>query len=136
MTSTIDDLATALCVPLTAAGIRAIEYLADQVNPPVAIAATTGVGYHDAFGVHGLAEHHFALMLILTRVGDRAGLKALEALMSNSGATSVRALVEADPTLGGVASACIVRRALPPVALSVSGVEYTSVTFDVDVYSE
>lgn len=136
MTASVSDLATGLGNALTGAGVRALPYLGDQVNPPVALAATMGVEYHGAFGQHGLATHSFTVMLIVAKVADRSGLAALEGYMSNSGATSIRALLEADQTLAGVASGVIVRRSNPPAAISVNGVEYTSVGFDVDVFAE
>ena len=133
--ASVSAIATAMGTALSAAGIRAVPYLGDQVNPPVAVVATMGVEYHGAFGVQALATHSYTVMLIVAKVADRSALTALEGYMSNAGTTSVTALLEADQTLGGTAEGVIVRRSHPPVALSVSGVEYTSVPFDVDVFA-
>ena len=133
----IASIATALANVLKNNGIRAVSYLGDQVNPPVALIATETVIYHGAFSQYGgLADHMFTLFLILARTDDRSTFKALDGYMSNTGPTSLRAILETDQSLGGIAAGVIVMRAGPPVSLSVQGVEYVSCPFELHVHAE
>ena len=138
MTAAVGDLAAALSTALAAQpyGIRSTPYLADQFSPPIALVAIQGVHYHDAFGVASLGMYTFTIYLILSRANDRAALASMESYMSTSGDLSIKAAVETDPTLGGIASGVVVVKSGPPAQLAIgqSQVTYISIPFECEVY--
>lgn len=136
-TATIPEIADALETALkTINGLRTAPYLADSVTPPMALVAIEYVVYHGAFGYSDVV-HTFTIFVVVGRSSDRAGLKAMEGFMSSSGATSIRAALEADPTLGEVVSTLIVEKSGPPIQLAIgqSGALYISVPFTVTVHA-
>lgn len=94
------------------------------------------VEYHGAFAA-GDVVHTFTLFVIVGRQSDRAGIAAMEAFMSQAGDTSIRAAIEADPTLGGVVSTSWVQKAGPPGSLQIgsSGAVYIHVPFSIEVHA-
>lgn len=141
MTATVPQLADAIASTLTTAGLRTTSYLADTFSAPCCLVAVKTVTYHEAFGIFPLGMYTFDLLLIVPRVSDRTAIESLEGYMSSSGTTSVRAILEADQTLGGVADQVIVRTAGPMAGLSITPtggtpVVYTSLPFSVEVYSQ
>lgn len=137
MSATIGLIASALEMALkTISGLRTTPYLPDTISPPVALVAIEDVTYHGAFGYSDV-EHTFTIFLIVGRASDRAGIESMEGFMSNTGTTSVRAALEADPTLGGVVSTLVVEKAGPPVSLNIgtSGAVYLSLPFTVLVHA-
>lgn len=132
----ITDITTALGDVFDGAGVRYLPYLSDTFSPPIVLIAIEDVTYNETFAA-GLAWHKFTCLLIVNRVSDRAGAIALEGFMSNTGATSIRQLVQKDCTLGGVVDGAKVVKSGPPLGISVgtSGATYTSVPFDVEVLS-
>lgn len=53
---------------------------------------------------HGIDEVNIRVVALSRRATPQEGQEALDAMMDNSGAKSVRAAIEADPTLGNVVS--------------------------------
>lgn len=137
--STVQQMAEAISTQLSAPpyNIRTEAYLADTFSPPVALVAIRDVTYHEAFGSFPLGMYRFEIYVICARPSDRAGIEAIEAFMSSSGNSSVRAALEADPTLGGVVDNAIVRSSGPMTGLSIgaSGAVYITVPFVVEAYS-
>ena len=136
----VTALSAGLAAALTSADFRATSYLADNFSPPCALVAAGKVSYHETFGHFGLGTYAFEVMLIVPRVSDRTAIQALEANMSTTGATSVIAALEADGTLGGIATGVIVRESGPMTNVTISpsggtGVVYTMVPFTVEVYA-
>lgn len=136
MSADISTISTAISTVLAAApyNIRTLPYLSDTFSPPIAL-----VAIHETnrltFGTPGEWELRFIVFLIVARADDRAGITALEGYMSPSGASSIRAALEADRTLGGTATNCTMLHAGPPAAITIasSGVTYASCPFDVEV---
>jgi len=137
MSATIESMAEAIAAQLTTAGIRSTPYLGDTFTPPIALVAIKDVTYHEAFGVYPLGMYRFDVYLICARPSDRAGIQAIEAYMSSSGTSSIRATLEADPTWGGVVENAIVRSSGPMagISLGASGAVYVSVPFTVEAYT-
>lgn len=132
---TVGQIATAISSALTTiSGLRTTAYLSDSVNPPVAMVGIEDVDYHGAFA-SGDIQHTFTIFLILSRASDRAGIEAMENYMSNDGAFSIRAAVEADQTLGGVVQTSVLTKSGPPLPISMGGVPYISVPFTVIVHA-
>jgi hypothetical protein len=135
-TPSVSDIAAALTTALGAIpGLRTAAYLQDTITPPVALVAIERVNYHGAFA-GGDVTHTYTVHLILDRNSDRAALAALEGYMSQAGATSVRAAIESDVTLGGVVAAATVTEAGPVSTLSINGTAaYVWLPFTVEVHA-
>ncbi len=136
-TPSVSDIAAALATALeTIPGLRTASYLPDTFSPPVALIAIDSVEYHGAFA-GGDVTHTFEVHLIVSRGSDRVAMLALEGYMSQAGSLSVKAALEADPSLGGLVSSLVVQRSGPPASLSIgtSAVVYVWVPFTVAVHA-
>lgn len=81
---------------------RTYAFQPDTISPPCAWTHFPTIpAYHEAMGM-GLLTYDFPVIVAVGSQVDRAGQAALEAYISPSGASSVRAAVEADTTLGGL----------------------------------
>ena len=135
-TPSVTDIAVAIQTQLeTITGLRTAPYLTDAISTPVALVAIDKVAYHGAFA-GGDVVHTFTVYVIVDRASTRSGIASMEAYMSQSGDISIRAAIEADPTLGGVVSTSLVVSAGPPASITIGGVAtYISVPFDVEVHA-
>lgn len=82
-------------------GLRAFAYAPDSIAPPTAVVEIDRVEYDSNF-VRGCDELMVRISVFVSRADDRSGLAKLKTFMAGSGAGSVKAAVEADPTLGAV----------------------------------
>jgi hypothetical protein len=92
------------------AGSRVFDYIPDQVGPPaivIAPAPNEGVGQHNAI-LNGVCWWYIDLTVVVSRVSDRAGQARLWSYMSSTGTKSVKAVIEASPTLGGLAHVVLI----------------------------
>jgi hypothetical protein len=136
-TPSVRDVAEAIETALKQiSGLRTAAYLSDSISPPVALVAIQTVEFHGAFQ-GGDVIHAFDVYLVLARSDDRAALQAMESYMSQAGPNSLRAAIEADPTLGGVVSSAFVEKAGPPrnLAIGTGGAVYILVPFTVQVHA-
>lgn len=104
VTAIRNALATALRTVVDASGaqLESTGYAADSVDPPWAYVADM-VGRYDA-SMDGLVDLTATVRLITSQSEDRRGQELLDAFLKDSGPTSVKAAIEADPTLGGLCS--------------------------------
>jgi len=72
---------------------------------------------------------------VVGRTSDRAAQKSLYTFMSYSGASSIRAAIEADRSLGGVCQTLLVERADNIRMLSQGDATYLAVDFTVRVHA-
>ena len=136
-TPSVSTIAAALQTSLNSiSGLQTFAYLPDSFSPPVAMVSIETIEYHGAFA-SGNVTHTFSVLVIVSRASDRAGIQSLEDYMSQAGANSIRAAIEADPTLGGVVSTTYVERSGPPasVTLDQTAVVYQSCPFTVIVHA-
>jgi hypothetical protein len=97
----------------TIAGLRAHEDVPDVVTPPavtVRPAPETFITFDTTFA-RGSDDFTFIVTLFVSRSSDRAGQAALDAYLAGSGAQSIKAAIEGDETLGGIANWCHVAEA-------------------------
>jgi len=86
----------------TGAQLEASPFVPDSIDPPWAYAGET-VGTYDV-AMDGLSDATVTLRVITSRNDDQRGQELLDAFLASFGSTSVKAAVEADPTLGGECS--------------------------------
>lgn len=113
-------------------GIRVADHLPEGVNPPQAIVQLDQVTYHRAMA-GGLSEWRFVVVMVAGRMGERTAQANIDAWLSWDGDASVRAALEADPTLGGAAQTTKVAQSLSIRPLTIGELTYLTVELNVDV---
>ncbi|NDE97103.1 MAG: hypothetical protein EB034_02310 [Verrucomicrobia bacterium] len=135
MPATVSQVANGLKARLaTISGLRTFSYQPEQVNPPVAFPILESVEYHRAFG-GGDVQMRFTVMTVVGRYLDRVAHTNLDGYLSYSGATSLRAAIEGDPTLGGVAQTLVLDSGAAVGSLTVAEADFLSVSFSVLVHA-
>lgn len=123
-------LATALD---TITGLRSFDYVPDGISPPAAVVEPLEVTYHEANVSTGLNYYRAYILVIVGRMSDRSSQDRIDAYLNNTGASSIRAAIESDRTLGGACSTLQVVEALPR-SVVVSGIDMAAYRFEVDIY--
>jgi len=135
MPATVLQVADGLKARLaTVSGLRTFSYQPEQVNPPVAFPVLESIDYHKAFG-GGNVQMRFTIIVIVGRYLDRVAHANLDGFLSFDGATSLRAAIEGDRTLGGVAQTLVMDSSLSIGALPVAEAEFLQVSFSVLVHA-
>lgn len=137
MAATVSELMTGLKDRLTTIdGLRASDYLPDNPTPPIAIPALQSITFHRA-SAGGAAVHEFTVTVVVGSASERTAQSRLDGFLSYGGSSSIRAAIEADPTLGGVAQTCVVESAggIAAVEIGAANSRYLIATFDVTVYA-
>lgn len=137
MAATVSEIMTGIKGRLaTVSGLRTSDYLPDNVNPPVAITALDSIEYHQA-ARGGAAVHELTVTVIVGAASERAAQGRLDGYLSYSGDTSIRAAIEADKSLGGVAQTCIVNSAggISAIEIGSANTRYLIATWTVTVYA-
>jgi hypothetical protein len=93
----------------TISGLRG--YNGGTINPPSYIVqlGEDGVDYHAAFQ-DGLTEVHMRIVVYVSTAYTRVARDQVDDFLDVVGAKSIKAAVEADPTLGGIVDDLIVSR--------------------------
>lgn len=133
----IADIRHGIAVNLgTIRGLRSSETIPDQVNPPVAVIGLTSVTYDQSYGraAVGLVDYRFVVTVVCGRASEREAQKRLDAYIS-TGASSVKAAIESDRTLGGYASDCRVTEMSNVSSAIINDVTYLTCDFAVQVYA-
>lgn len=110
MAPTIEQIMDGLEVRLaTISGLRVSDVSPGQINPPCAVIGVPAVtNYHATFGSARMTLDDLSVTVLVSAAYDRAGQKKLAGYANPTGATSVKAAVEADKTLGGTVDDCVV----------------------------
>lgn len=87
----------------TIPGLRTSAWQPDAVRPPIAYVLPDRIDY-DLNANRGADTSVFLIGVVVGRADDRASQRTLDAYVFGSG--SVKAAIEADRTLGGVADTC------------------------------
>ena len=92
----------------TISGLRVAEYKPGQVNPPQAVVGVPPIPeYHKTMRM-GKFTIDPTVTVFVSAAYDRVGQLKLAGYADPAGSTSIRAAIEGDKTLGGVADDCIV----------------------------
>ena len=131
--ATMTNLRAGLAARLaTITGLRTSATLPDQPTPPQAVVYPDRVSYDNALG-RGSDEYTFIIIVIVGRVAERAAQTSLDAYCNPSGATSIKAAIEGDSTLGGNALDCRVTEMRGQGSLTIGDVTYLTAEFVVTV---
>lgn len=133
----VDAIANGLKARLaTISGLRAYSYQPEQLNPPFGFPVLNSVTYHRTMGMgQAISQYDWTVFVITGRWVDRVAHKRLDDFLSPTGASSIRAALEGDLTLGGVADDLIVASSANISALEQDDAEYLQVSFSVSVYA-
>lgn len=135
MPASISSAAEGLRLALaTIPGLRTFAYQPEQIQPPVGYVLLERVEFHRAMS-GGNVVQQWQVGVITGRWTDQRAHAALDGYLSFSGASSVRAAIEADKTLGGRISTLIVAAGASIAPLSVADAEFLQVQFSVTVHS-
>jgi hypothetical protein len=116
----------------TISGLRAYASQPPQVNPPLAFPIINSISYHKAMA-GGLVLYDLSVILIVGRYDDNRSHDLLDDFISYSGEKSLRAAIEADQTLGGVAQTTIVAQTYNIMSLNVADADFLQVSTSVQV---
>ncbi|HEX6969858.1 MAG TPA: hypothetical protein VF174_13760 [Micromonosporaceae bacterium] len=116
----------------TIAGLRVSDTVPGQVNPPAAVIAPDSISF-DSTMARGSDDFVFIVYLIVGTAVDRIGQDKLDGYLAGSGASSVKAAIEADESLGGVANFARVSGVRQYGLIEYAGVQYIGAEFVVEV---
>ena len=134
MAATVSQVATGLATNLaTISGLRTSTYQPEQLNPPFAFPTLNRIEYHKAFSDGGVVMD-WTINVIVGRYADRNAFATLDGYLSYSGATSIRAAIEADKTLGGVCQTLVLPSGANITSLSSADAEFLQIQFQVTVH--
>jgi hypothetical protein len=134
MPATVTQVATGLATNLaTITGLRTSAYQPEQLNTPLAFPTLNTVTYHKAMG-GGDVTMDWTITVLVGRYTDRTAFATLDGYLSYSGATSVRAAIESDRTLGGVCQTLVVSSAADISSVNAADAEFLQIQFTVQVH--
>jgi hypothetical protein len=122
----------ALKTAVNITGLRVYDVIPDGLMPPALVVGQLSITWDLVFA-RGADSATVDLILIAGRMSDRAAQDYLDSLLTPSGASSIKAKVEADQTLSGTVTSVRVARA-EPIPVSVSGVEMLGYRFSVELW--
>lgn len=108
---------------------RVFDYVPDQVPAPCAVVGNLTMTFDEAQN-RGLDMAEVDVLVIVSRMNDRGAQDKLDGYLAGSGAGSVKAALEASPTLSGAVAALRVVRAAP-ITIEVAGVTYFAYQYEV-----
>lgn len=115
-------------------GLRTAALIPEDPKPPIAVVTFDNVNYDTSMG-RGLDEYTFRVVVVVGRVNTRGAEQNLDAFMSGSGASSVKAAIESDRSLGGEANDLRVTTGTNLREVVVSEATYLATDFVVTVYA-
>lgn len=135
MAATVSEVAAGLRTNLSRIdGLRVLDFVPDQLNPPTAFVAIDNVTYHRSFA-GGDPVYVFNVNVVVSRADSRTAQAALDGFLSYDGRTSIRAAIESDVTCNGTAQTCVVERGGNVAALNIGDIAYLTVEFQVTVHA-
>lgn len=119
----------------TISGLRAHDTWPGNFSPPGAIVMPVGGEYDQVMGDNPDTVYKFEITVGVQLGKYETAQDKVDEYVSPAGARSVRAAINGDRTLGGIAVKSWVRRFRDYGTLDINGNEYAGVIFDVEVYA-
>jgi hypothetical protein len=114
----------------TISGLRASAFVPPKIEPPMAVVGLGAGTYDDTLA--GSMTADLSVLVLVSRADDRSAQARLDDYISPTGTYSVKATVDADPTLGGAVGSASVVSWADPGEFEVGGVSYVGVEFTVE----
>lgn len=115
----------------TITGLRVYDHVPDSVNVPGAVVGQLDLTFDASFN-RGFDNATCTIILIVGRMSEQAGQAKLDGYLSGTGATSVKAAIEADVTLQGAVQTLRVTQATAGT-VQVSNVDYLAYRYLVEL---
>jgi len=129
--ASMSQLRTALASSMSSiTGLRTSATIPDNPRPPIAVVMPDRVLF-DLNARRGADTFYFSVMMIVGRADDRAAQNNLDGYIVGAG--SLKAAIESDRTLGGVANTCRVTEMSNYSSMSLGDVVYLAAQFTVEV---
>ena len=116
----------------TISGLRAYDLIPDTVTPPAAVVGQLDFTF-DIDNARGLDQAQVDVLVIVQRFSERSGQNLLDTYLSGSGASSIKAAIEGDRTLGGVVNTLRVTGAEAGTYES-QGIEFLSYRYRITIW--
>jgi hypothetical protein len=133
--STLRANAATLLDSITA--IRKVyDYIPDTAPPtPCGIVGNVTVTWDEAMG-RAADFYEFDVLVVVSRMSERSGQDELDALLSGSGAGSVKTALEATFPNGNLSGAVKTVRVIraTPISVTMGGVEFFAYRYEVEAY--
>lgn len=133
-THTLADVRLALAAALrNIVGLRVYDFPSDRVETPAAVLSMPETPYDVTLSGRS-DEWSFPLWVLVARADDKSAYSEMYDYLEAEGPKSIRAMIEADRTLGGACDTAAVVSARPLFA-TVAGTEFLAVEFTLEVYT-
>jgi hypothetical protein len=133
--ASISSIRTGLATRLaTISGLRTAATMPDLPSPPIAIVIPDNINFDDTFH-RGMDTLTFRIFLVVGRADERTAQNSIDGYCATSGASSIKAAIEGDKTLGGNAFDCRVTDMRNYGSVLISETTYLSCEFVVIVYA-
>jgi hypothetical protein len=116
-------------------GLRARDYIPDNIVPPMAFVNPTQIQY-DVDNARGLVQYTFTVSLFASRADSRSAQLTVDSYVSTSGLDSVKTAIEGDRTLGGIVDTCRVTNVTNYVVQDANDTDFLAVDFNVEVWGQ
>jgi len=116
----------------TISGLRAYDLIPDTVTPPAAVVGQLDFTF-DIDNARGLDQAQVDVLVIVQRFSERSGQDLLDTYLAGSGASSIKAAIEGDRTLGGAVNTLRVTAAEAGTYES-QGVEFLSYRYRITIW--
>lgn len=115
-------------------GLRVYAEIPDNPAMPCAVVTLQSVTYDRSFQ-RGLTEYELLVTVIFGRIATLQAQRALDSIIS-TGATSLKAAVESDKTLGGAAFDTHLSAMTNVASVTIGDMTYLSADFAVTVFAQ
>lgn len=120
----------------TISGLRVTDYAADQINPPAAMVTVPPITSYHATMKSGRMMLEPSVLVFVSGALDRVGQLLLAEYANPTGAKSIKAAIEADPTLGGKVDDCKVMSFRPMSMQEVGMIHYYGGVFELKAVAD
>lgn len=115
-------------------GLRCFDHQPEQINPPTAICAVTGVNYGE--DMSGEFSVDLGVIVLVSRADARTAQQTVYDYLDNTGSKSIADTINTYPTLGGVVTDCDTVSAGGPSLFTIGGQDYIGVEFNLHALCE
>lgn len=116
----------------TITGLSTYTYFPGSLNGPAAVIQRNVTNY-DATMADGSDDWEYIATLMVPWADPKVAQAAMSKYLDRTGATSIKAVIEAEDTLGGVVDFAVVKTASEEVIRTIGEVEYLAVDFTIGV---
>lgn len=133
MATTLGEIVEAVGAALEGSDVQVVGYLRDNPVVPCAMVVVDEVRYHEAFALGNVAAD-VRVVLLVSRVVDDNSFESAYRYLDPTGDLSVRALLEADKTLGSVVDTLVVRSGGQVQPVEIGGITYLACEWQLTVH--